>query len=50
MGIQRIGQPRGEVQVLSLRYAGTVEHDVHAALSDWFGEIFSVRGQLPDAP
>jgi hypothetical protein len=46
--IQRIGQIRDEVHVLSLRYAGTVEDDVYAALSDRFGDIFSVLGQLPD--
>jgi superfamily II DNA or RNA helicase len=46
--IQRIGQARDEVHVLSLRYAGTVEDDVYAALSERFGDIFSVLGQLPD--
>jgi hypothetical protein len=35
--------------VLSLRYAGTVEDQVYAALSQRFGDIFSVLGQLPDA-
>lgn len=34
--------------MLNLRYAGTVEDDVYAALSDRFGDIFSVLGQLPD--
>jgi superfamily II DNA or RNA helicase len=46
--VQRIGQARDNVHVLSLRYAGTVEDDVYAALSDRFGDIFSVLGQLPD--
>ena len=46
--VQRIGQARDEIQVLSLRYAGTVEDEVYAALSDRFGDIFSVLGQLPD--
>ncbi|MDR6632295.1 superfamily II DNA or RNA helicase [Phyllobacterium sp. 1468] len=46
--VQRIGQVRDEVHVLNLRYAGTVEDDVYAALSDRFGDIFSVLGQLPD--
>jgi hypothetical protein len=46
--IQRIGQARDEVHVLSMRYAGTVEDDVYAALSQRFGDIFSVLGQLPD--
>jgi hypothetical protein len=42
------GEARDEIQVLSLRYAGTVEDEVYAALSDRFGDIFSVLGQLPD--
>jgi SNF2 family DNA or RNA helicase len=46
--VQRIGQIRDEVHILNLRYAGTVEDDVYAALSDRFGDIFSVLGQLPD--
>jgi hypothetical protein len=46
---QRIGQVRDNVQVLSLRYADTVEDEVYAALSHRFGDIFSVLGQLPDA-
>jgi hypothetical protein len=33
---------------LSLRYAGTVEDQVYAALSLRFGDIFAVLGQLPD--
>ena len=32
--VQRIGQSRDEIQGLSLRYAGTVEDEVYAALSD----------------
>ena len=47
--IQRIGQVRDNVHVLNLRYAGTVEDAVYAALSARFGDIFSVLGQLPDA-
>jgi len=47
--VQRIGQVRDDVHVLSLRYAGTVEDDVYAALSARFGDIFSVLGQLPDS-
>jgi superfamily II DNA or RNA helicase len=47
--VQRIGQIRDNVHVLSLRYAGTVEDQVYAALSHRFGDIFSVLGQLPDA-
>lgn len=46
--MQRIGQVRADVHVLNLRYAGTVEDDVYAKLSDRFGDIFSVLGQLPD--
>jgi superfamily II DNA or RNA helicase len=46
--VQRIGQTRDNVHVLNLRYSGTVEDDVYAALSDRFGDIFSVLGQLPD--
>jgi Helicase conserved C-terminal domain len=47
--VQRIGQARDDIHVLSLRYAGTVEDDVYHALSERFGDIFSVLGQLPDA-
>ncbi len=47
--VQRIGQARDNVQVLNLRYAGTVEDEVYAALSTPFGDIFAVLGQLPDS-
>ena len=47
--VQRIGQARDDVHILNLRYAGTVEDEVYAALSERFGDIFSVLGQLPDA-
>ncbi len=47
--IQRIGQARDNIHILNLRYAGTVEDQVYAALSARFGDIFSVLGQLPDA-
>ena len=47
--VQRIGQARDDIHVLNLRYAGTVEDEVYAALSSRFGDIFSVLGQLPDA-
>ncbi len=40
---------RDAVHVLNLRYAGTVEDEVYAALSHRFGDIFAVLGQLPDA-
>jgi hypothetical protein len=46
--VQRIGQSRDAIHVLNLRYAGTVEDEVYAALSARFGDIFSVLGQLPD--
>ncbi len=46
--VQRIGQARDDIHVLNLRYAGTVEDDVYAALSDRYGDIFAVLGQLPD--
>jgi ERCC4-related helicase len=45
--VQRIGQVRDDVHILSLRYAGTVEDQVYATLSSRFGDIFSVLGQLP---
>jgi superfamily II DNA or RNA helicase len=47
--VQRIGQSRDDIHVLNLRYAGTVEDSVYAALSHRFGDIFSVLGQLPDS-
>ena len=47
--VQRIGQARDNVHVLNLRYAGTVEDAVYAALSHRFGDIFAVLGQLPDS-
>ncbi len=47
--VQRIGQSRDQIQVLNLRYSGTVEDSVYAALSQRFGDIFSVLGQLPDS-
>jgi hypothetical protein len=33
---------------VNLRYAGTVEGEVYAAISARLGNIFSVMGQLPD--
>lgn len=46
--VQRIGQARDAIHVLSMRYAGTVEDEVYAALSARYGDIFNVLGQLPD--
>lgn len=47
--IQRIGQPRSEIHVANLRYAGTYEDEVYGALSERFEDIFKVLGQLPDS-
>lgn len=47
--VQRIGQSRDTIHVANLRYSGTVEDEVYAALSARFGDIFSVIGQLPDS-
>lgn len=47
--IQRIGQPRPEIHVANLRYAGTYEDEVYGALSERFEDIFKVLGQLPDS-
>jgi hypothetical protein len=47
--VQRIGQIRDDIHVPNFRYAGTVEDSVYAALSQRFGDIFSVLGQLPDS-
>lgn len=47
--VQRIGQVRDNIHVLNLRFADTVEDDVYAALSQRFGDIFAVLGQLPDS-
>jgi superfamily II DNA or RNA helicase len=46
--VQRIGQARESIHVVNLRYAGTVEDTVYAALSARMGDIFQVVGQLPD--
>jgi superfamily II DNA or RNA helicase len=47
--VQRIGQPRPEIHVANLRYAGTYEDEVYSALSERFEDIFKVLGQLPDS-
>ena len=47
--VQRIGQIRNTIHVVEdLRYAGTVEDEVYAALSRGLGDIFAALGQLPD--
>lgn len=47
--IQRIGQARDVIDVMNLRYSGTVEDEVYEALSERFRNIFDVLGQLPDS-
>ncbi len=47
--VQRLGQWRNTIQVVNLRYADTVEDDVYTTLSERFGDIFAVLGQLPDS-
>ena len=47
--VQRIGQRLDTIRVMNLRYAGTVEDEVYAALSARFQDIFQVLGQLPDS-
>lgn len=47
--VQRIGQVRPAIHVVNLRYAGTVEDEVYAALSSRLGDIFAALGQLPDS-
>jgi hypothetical protein len=47
--VQRIGQVRPAIHVVNLRYAGTVEDEVYAALSHRLGDIFAALGQLPDS-
>jgi len=44
------GQARDDIDVLGLRYAGTVEDDVYHALSERFGDIFSVLGAAAGCP
>jgi superfamily II DNA or RNA helicase len=46
--IQRIGQSRDKVRILNLRYAGSVEDKVHAALSGRLEQIRNLFGQIPD--
>jgi hypothetical protein len=46
--VQRIGQVRDDIRILNLRYAGSVEDEVYGTLSQRFGDIFSVIGQLPE--
>ena len=46
--IQRIGQVRSAVNILNLRYAPSVEDNVHKALSGRLEEIRKMFGQIPD--
>ena len=46
--IQRIGQKYSEVYVYNMRYRGSVEDNVHQALSDRLQDIFALFGQVPD--
>jgi hypothetical protein len=46
--IDRIGQMAGSIEVLNLRYRGSVEDDVHKALSGRLQAIRDVFGTVPD--
>ena len=46
--IQRIGQPRSEVDVYNMRYANSVEDRVRWLLSERLENISRLFGQLPD--
>ena len=46
--IQRIGQPRSEVDVYNMRYANSVEDRVRRLLSERLENISRLFGQLPD--
>ena len=46
--IERIGQEARVIEILNLRYRGSVEDDVHAALSDRLRQIRDVFGTVPD--
>jgi superfamily II DNA or RNA helicase len=46
--IVRIGQPRDEVDLLNLRYRGSVEDRVHQVLAQRLQNIHSIFGQIPD--
>jgi PLD-like domain/Helicase conserved C-terminal domain/SNF2-related domain len=46
--IQRIGQVRDTVDVYNMRYAGSVEDQVHSILSERLQSITALFGQLPD--
>ncbi len=46
--IVRIGQPRASVDLLNLRYRGSVEDRVHGVLAQRLQNIHSIFGQIPD--
>jgi hypothetical protein len=46
--IQRIGQINDTIDILNLRYRGSVEDRVHALLSTRLKDIHELFGQLPD--
>lgn len=46
--IVRIGQPRDQVDLLNLRYRGSVEDRVHRVLAQRLQNIHSIFGQIPD--
>ena len=46
--IQRIGQSRDTIEILNLRYRGSVEDKVHESLSGRLKAISELFGQIPD--
>jgi SNF2 family DNA or RNA helicase len=46
--IVRIGQPRESVDLLNLRYRGSVEDRVHLVLAERLQNIHNIFGQVPD--
>jgi superfamily II DNA or RNA helicase len=46
--IQRIGQVRSVIRVYNMRYRGSVEDQVHKALSNRLSDIHTLFGQIPD--
>lgn len=46
--IQRIGQVNAKIQVLNMRYRGSVEDRVHQLLSTRLQSIYHLFGQIPD--
>lgn len=46
--IQRIGQTRSIIRIYNMRYRGSVEDQVHNALSSRLEDIYTLFGQIPD--